>query len=714
MTALSTIDTMTLNNDNQIPRDREGDDEECKEIKRIYPNLSNTLRRHLRGIYDSLRGVEDILSQISFEDWLLTVQKASVDQLEKKEGYAFEDWLGTICVSGFIEAQRDSGPMDLSKPLSNYYISSSHNTYLSGNQLLSKSKTEAYKNVLLRGCRCIEIDVHNGDGFDARPPEENSDVGNNSQDQLQERRGSVPWSSKAATFFNRAGPRLRLWRGHSASSDPKCDEQSHDPEEATLEISPNSSSSSSSSSSLSDSDDNNDFKDRPEVIHGEPIVMHGWTLTAPVGFRAVCKVIGQEAFKVSEYPIIVSLEVHADLEQQEIMLKIMKEEWGEMLVQSAISDCDPNERLPRLEELKKRILVKVKKGQQQTTKNKIIPITNEECGGSLSSKNSKKNKEDPLNHQHGDFASSKPSKKKKVSICENLSKLGIYSHTEHFHSFEDASALKPAHIFSIGESKLIDIVKTQRQALLAHNRDFILRTYPGAKRIGSSNPDPAFFWRQGVQIVAINWQKLDEGMMLNEGMFSGQQGWVLKPAGYRSGDTRKSGKVISVDIETSTKQYHESIELNITVLAAQHIPVPTDTTVKKFFPYVRGELHVEKENIGINNDQRGSTDNSSMSIELKQNTPYIQGDELDFGKKGYLMKFYSRGLIQEELSFFRFKIEDSRYMQDHLAAWACIRLDRLQQGYRLVRLLDTKAQPTQGLLLVKIEKTLRGPISVRD
>jgi phosphatidylinositol phospholipase C delta len=44
---------------------------------------------------------------------------------------------------------------------------------------------------------------------------------------------------------------------------------------------------------------------------------------------------------------------------------------------------------------------------------------------------------------------------------------------------------------------------------------------------------------------------------------------------------------------------------------------------------------------------------------------------------------------------------------DALAAWACIRLDRIQQGYRLVRLLDAKGQTTDGLLLVKIEKKVR-------
>jgi hypothetical protein len=42
-----------------------------------------------------------------------------------------------------------------------------------------------------------------------------------------------------------------------------------------------------------------------------------------------------------------------------------------------------------------------------------------------------------------------------------------------------------------------------------------------------------------------------------------------------------------------------------------------------------------------------------------------------------------------------------------LAAWACIRLDRLQQGYRFIRLLDSKGLPSPGLLLVKIEKSLR-------
>lgn len=44
---------------------------------------------------------------------------------------------------------------------------------------------------------------------------------------------------------------------------------------------------------------------------------------------------------------------------------------------------------------------------------------------------------------------------------------------------------------------------------------------------------------------------------------------------------------------------------------------------------------------------------------------------------------------------------------DRMTAWACMRLDRIQQGYRFVNLFDAKGQLTDGLLFVKIEKVLR-------
>lgn len=367
---------------------------------------------------------------------------------------------------------------------------------------------------------------------------------------------------------------------------------------------------------------------------GEPLVLHGWTLTTPVGFRAVCKAIKETAFVNSKLPIIVSLEVHADLEQQEIMVDIMKEEWKGFLVDQAHPECDPNKRLPRLEELTEKILIKVKKASVDPAK----PVAG---ASTLAPRDTR---------EHGDSGQSGSEdergggSKKKAKIHPSLSNLGIYTHSEHFSSFESRSARKPPHVFSIGEKQILELHEKKQSEMFAHNRDFFMRAYPAGFRFDSSNLDPSVFWRKGVQMVALNWQMWDEGMMLNEGMFAGEHGWVLKPPGYRSHDAATN---------QADAIQHKTLDLKVTIFAGQHIPLPDDENkVKDFHPFIKCELHVEKQEERTGEPIEGG--GRAKEGEYKRRTEYKKGDHPDFGPEGVPLEFMGIPKVVEELSFIRY------------------------------------------------------------
>ena len=131
--------------------------------------------------------------------------------------------------------------------------------------------------------------------------------------------------------------------------------------------------------------------------------------------------------------------------------------------------------------------------------------------------------------------------------------------------------------------------------------------------------------------------------MLNEGMFAGSAGWVLKPRGYRSESNERITRIS--DESQADAITHKCLSLSVDILAAQNLPLPVgDSKPAGLRPHV--EKPEERSGAPIEGGGR------SKEGEYKQRTKTSRGIDPDFG--GERLDFSKVQGVVADLSFIRY------------------------------------------------------------
>ncbi|KAM9900907.1 hypothetical protein OXX79_004851 [Metschnikowia pulcherrima] len=145
------------------------DEIDFEDFKRFVMLL--TRRSEIGQVWKKMARNSQYMSVNEFSDFMNKTQKEMLDadtiaRIFKK--YASEHGMAEDQFGAFLKSRHCAPSREVftasdyyTHPLNEYFILSSHNTYLTGRQVAGDSSVEGYVKALQRGCRCLEIDVWN-------------------------------------------------------------------------------------------------------------------------------------------------------------------------------------------------------------------------------------------------------------------------------------------------------------------------------------------------------------------------------------------------------------------------------------------------------------------------------------------------------------------------------------------------------------------------